>query len=150
MSAPYRRTLIKIAYELHGPRAGSIITRLCRATCPQSVSRSTCVAAPTKAFFYRYSIFPANLTFLQSTLPGQRQEQAMGKGLYADGHQDGSSASPTTQTRWGPLSPNTQGAAWGQSGSKQSQAELCSLESTMQEQNLSLPSNLPAMTVDFF
>lgn len=149
MSAPYRRTFIKIAYELHGLRAGSIVTRLCRATCPQPASRYPCVAAPTKAFFYRYPNFPANSTFLQSTGPGQRQEQAtrlwstlLGKGLQADGHWDGSSTSPTTQTRWGPLTPNSQGAACGQSDSKQSQNELCSLQPLIQEQNLSLPLKL--------
>lgn len=61
------QNLIKIGYESHGPGAGSVLSRLCRAICSQPGTRSTCLAnAPTQVFTHRYPNLLENPTFLQS------------------------------------------------------------------------------------
>lgn len=102
------------------------------------------VAAPPQAVFHRYPNFPEKRTFLQSTGAGRRQEQLRRLWSMLLARQAGGCrilitrmavhsplpqpATTVTHAKQGPLSPtDTQGAAWGQSDSKQGRTEtlLC-------------------------
>lgn len=137
MSAPSKTSSIKIAYESRGPRAGSIITRLCRVTCPQPASRSSSLLLPgifpwISQFLRKPDLSPEHRSRMKARTSHAAAVQASGQvGSGVDAGSSGWLFPPPASHRSHPHHVGSpvphqhppQGAAGGQSDSQRSATE---------------------------